>query len=208
MNLAAFVTELQAAWSATAPVEAVAAVLGVLYVILVIGQHRSCWIVAFLSTALYLGVFYRAALYMQAALQVFYLVVAVYGWREWGRKPSGMALAVTRASWRVHGLGLAAVCAATAATATWLAHETHAPNPMLDSLTTWASVFTTWLVARKKLDNWMWWLVVDSLIAVLCWQQKLYASMILYAMYVGLVIVGWRSWLMAMKQGTGTEQTA
>ena len=49
-------------------------------------------------------------------------------------------------------------------------------------------------MARKKIENWPWWLVVDALIVVLCWQQKLYASMILYMLYLGLVIVGWRSW--------------
>jgi nicotinamide mononucleotide transporter len=208
VNLADIVTALEHALGTTSPVEAVAAVLGIAYVLLVIGQYRICWVVAFLSTVLYLAVFYRAALYMQAALQVFYLAAALYGWREWGRQARGTALAVTHASWRLQALGLLAVCAASALTASWLARETHATHPLLDSLTTWASVFTTWLVARKKLENWLWWLVIDALIAVLCWQQQLYASMILYASYVVLVIIGWRSWLKAMATGTGTEQAA
>jgi len=188
------VASVVAAWAATSAVEVAAAALGVLYVVLVIGQHRAGWVAALLSTGLYLHVFYAAGLYMQAALQGYYVLVAVYGWWVWRRVAGRAPLAVSRASWRVQGVGLAAITLATLVTATWLARETRSADPYLDSLTTWASVFTTWLVARKKIENWPWWLVVDALIVVLCWQQKLYASMILYLLYLGLVIVGWRTW--------------
>jgi nicotinamide mononucleotide transporter len=189
-------------WADVSPVEAVAAVLGLVYLVLVIGQHRGAWLAALASTALYLVVFYRARLYMQAALQVYYIAVALYAWRAWRRRPDGGELPVSRASRRVQAAGLAGVLLASAASAAWLARETGSTDPFLDSLTTWASLFTTWLVARKKIENWAWWLVIDALIVVLCWRGRLYASMILYGLYLGLVLVGWRSWFLDMQRQT------
>jgi nicotinamide mononucleotide transporter len=187
-------TWLAAAWGGVSPLEGTAAVLGVLYVVLAIRQHRACWLAALGSTALYCYVFFGAALYMQAALQVYYLAVALYGWRAWRGTSAAERLPVTRASWRLQAVAIVLVVAASATSAAVLARETGSKQPVLDSLTTWASVFATWLVARKKLDNWAWWFVVDSLIVVLCWQQRLYASMILYGLFLGLVVIGWRTW--------------
>jgi len=202
MTLAGAWGAVATVWAGTSPLEAVAAVLGVLYVVLVIGQRRSAWLAAFVSTALYLVVFYRARLYMQAALQVYYLIVAGYGWHAWRRRADGGALPVSHASLGVQAAGLAAIALASAASAAWLARETGSSEPLLDSLTTWASVFTTWLVARKKIENWPWWLVIDALIVLLCWRGRLYASMILYGLYLGLVLVGWRSWYLDMQRQT------
>ena len=198
---------LASALTTTTPVEAVAAALGLVYVVLAIRQSPACWPAALVSTALYLIVFYRARLYMQATLQLYYIGVAVYGWWSWRRGAAGGRLSVSRVSWRLQAAGLAAIAAATLASAGWLARESGSPQPYLDSLTTWASVFTTWLVARKALENWAWWLAVDVLIVVLCWQQKLYATMLLYVLYLGLVIVGWRAWYRDM-QGQAAARAA
>jgi nicotinamide mononucleotide transporter len=196
-----------AAWAAVAPGEVAAALLGLVYLVLVIGQRRGAWLAALASTALYLSVFYRARLYMQATLQLYYIAIALYAWHAWRRRPGGAALPVSRASWRLQAAGLAGVLLASAASAAWLARETGSADPLLDSLTTWASVFTTWLVARKKIDNWPWWLAVDTLIVMLCWRGRLYASMILYALYLGLVVVGWRSWYLDMQRAMRAPQS-
>lgn len=198
---------IASALAATTPVEAAAATLGLVYVVLAIRQSAACWLAALVSTALYLFVFYRARLYMQAALQLYYVAIAVYGWWSWRHGAAGRPLAVSRASWRLQAAGLAGIVAATLASAGWLARESGSAQPYLDSLTTWASVFTTWLVTRKALENWAWWLAVDALIVVLCWQQKLYATMLLYVLYLGLVIVGWRAWHRDM-QGQAAARAA
>jgi nicotinamide mononucleotide transporter len=196
------------AMAAVSPVEAVAAVLGLVYLMLVIAQNRAAWLAALASTALYLVVFYRARLYMQAGLQLYYIAIALYGWHAWRRRPDGGGLPVSRAGWRVQAAGLAGVLVASAASATWLAREMGSAEPFLDSLTTWSSVFTTWLVARKQIENWAWWLVVDALIVMLCWRGRLYASMILYGLYLGLVLVGWRNWYLDMQRQTRAPVTA
>lgn len=180
------------AWAATRPVEAVAAALGFVYLVLVIRQHPGCWIAAFVSTLLYAWVFWQAGLRMQATLQVYYVGMAVYGWYAWRAGRHGSPLPVARGSWGLHALGLTGVVAASVVTVAWL--DDASAQPALDAFTTWASVFTTWLVARKILGNWAWWLVIDALIAVLCWQQRLYPTALLYAAYLVLVVIGWRAW--------------
>ncbi len=204
MTLLADAATLTRQLAAVPPVEAAGAVLGVAYVVLVIRQRRACWLAAFASTALYLVVFWDARLYMQAALQGYYLVVAVYGWVAWRAGARGASLAVSRAPWRGQLVAALAVLLGSLASASLLARETGSAQPLLDSLTTWGSVYATWLVARKRIDNWPWWLLVDALIAVLCWRQQLFASMILYILYVGLVVVGWRSWHLDLKRQAGS----
>jgi len=208
VTLGEAVAAAQGAWAGVSPVEAVAAALGLVYLVLVIGQKRAAWLAALASTALYLVVFYRARLYMQAGLQVYYIAIALYAWHAWRRRPDGGEMPVSRAAGRVQAAGLAGVLLASAASAAWLARETGSADPFLDSLTTWSSVFTTWLVARKKIENWAWWLVVDALIVVLCWRGRLYASMILYGLYLGLVLLGWRSWYLDMQRQTRAPETA
>jgi nicotinamide mononucleotide transporter len=200
VSLEAVLGALARALGSTSPVEAAAAILGIAYVVLMIGQHRACWIAGGISTAVYLYVFARAGLYMQAMLQAYYVLVSVYGWWAWRGGDPASALKVARAGWRLQLGGLAAIVLASLLTGAWLARATHSSEPYLDSLSTWASVFATWLAARKKLDSWLWWFAVDALIALLCWQQQLYAAMIPYILYLGLVIIGWRSWNADMKK--------
>ena len=184
--------QIAAAWAATSAPEAIAAALGFAYLVLAIRPHPACWVAAFVGTALYAWVFREAGLRMQAALQVYYVGMAVYGWFAWRGGDRGGSLRVRRGSWRLHALGLLGVLAATGVTVAWL--DERSTQSALDAFTTWGSVFATWLVARKILGNWGWWLVIDALIAVLCWRQGLYATALLYAAYLVLVAIGWRAW--------------
>lgn len=207
MSLAGLLATLGAVLGATTPLEAAAAILGIAYVLLMIGQHRACWIAGGISTAVYLFLFARAGLYMQSVLQAYYVLVAVYGWWAWRGGDPGSELSVSRAGLPLQLAGLAAVVVVSVLNGAWLAHATHSSEPYLDSLTTWASVFATWLAARKKIDSWAWWFAIDALIAYLCWRQQLYAPMIPYILYLALVIFGWRSWNADMKR-TRTEPLA
>lgn len=200
MSLAGLLAAVGAALGATSPLEAAAAILGIAYVVLMIGQHRACWIAGGISTAVYLVLFAQAGLYMQSLLQGYYVLVAVYGWWAWRGADPASELKVSRAGLRLNLLGVGATAIASAVTGAWLARQGHSTEPYLDSLSTWASVFATWLAARKKIDSWVWWFVIDALIAYLCWRHALYAAMIPYILYLALVIVGWRSWQADMRR--------
>ena len=94
-----------------------------------------------------------------------------------------------------HLAACAAVVAVSALTARWLAAQTQAAWPFLDSLTTWGSLFATWLVARVKLENWLYWIAIDSLLTFLFAAQGLYFVALLSVVYLGVSTVGFLRWL-------------
>jgi nicotinamide mononucleotide transporter len=173
--------------------EAVAVALGAAYIVLAILQRRECWIAGGASTALYMVVFARAGLPMQAALQFLYVALAVYGWRQW--RPGGALPAAPR-SWPLsrHLLALAAVGAVSVLNAALAERYALSAAPLADSLGTWASVMATWLLARRYIESWLWWIVVDIGLAVLFASSGLHPTAALYLAFAALAVVGWRAW--------------
>jgi nicotinamide mononucleotide transporter len=185
------ITQLQA----TSPLEALAAALGLAYLLLAVRRNLLCWLCAFVSTAIYLAIFARAALYMQALLQIFYLAMAVYGFIEWrrGRTEAG-ELAIQSWTAPQHVVAALTVAAATTLNGWLLARYTDAAAPYLDSFITWSSVITTWMVARRVIENWLYWIVVDGLAAYLYLTQGLLATTLLFVIYLGVVVRGFVVW--------------
>jgi nicotinamide mononucleotide transporter len=175
-----------------APAELAAAAFGVAYILLAIRGHRACWIAGGISTAIYAAVFYRAGLPMQAALQLVYVALSAYGWYAW--RPAPAVAPARRWPIRHHLVALGAVGLATAASAPIVARYALATAPVADSIGTWASLFATWLLARRVIDNWLWWIVIDAGLAALFATQGLAMTAALYLAYSLLAVAGWRSW--------------
>lgn len=186
--------QLVSAWHETSWIELLAAALALAYVRLAIGQRLSCWAAAFSSAVLYVWVFFTSHLYMESALNAFFAAMAVYGFWQWQHGRGGGALKVTRWPFARHTLALLGIVAAAAVNGYFLARFTPAANPFIDSMVTWSSVFTTFLVARKVYENWYWWLVIDSVCLCLYFTRHLYLTMLLYAVYVVLCVIGMREW--------------
>lgn len=180
---------------ATSPWEAFAAALGLAYLLLAVRRSLWCWLCAFISTAIYLVLFAHAKLYMQSALNVFYLAMAVYGFIEWRRGRTQESGVLIR-SWGVkqHLFAAAAILGATLINGWLLARGTDAVAPYLDSFVTWSSVVTTWMVARRLIENWLYWILIDSVAAYLYFSQQLLVTALLFAAYVGIVIHGYVRW--------------
>jgi len=186
--------QLVSAWHDTSWVELLAAALALIYVPLAIGQRLSCWSAAFVSSVLYVWVFFSARLYMESALNAFFAGMAIYGFRQWRQGRQGSALAVSQWPPVRHAMALMGIVAVAAVNAIFLARFTPAANPFVDSMLTWASVFTTFLVARKVYENWYWWLLIDSISMCLYFTRHLYLTMLLYGVYVVLCVIGMREW--------------
>jgi nicotinamide mononucleotide transporter len=180
---------------ATSLAEGVAAALGLAYLLLAVKRNLWCWLCAFVSTSIYLVLFADAKLYMQSALQVFYLVMAVYGFMEWRRGRSVNGEIMIR-SWplRSHLIAAAAIALATLLNGWLLGRGTDAVAPYLDSFVTWSSVVTTWMVARRLIENWLYWVVIDGLAAYLYFSQQMLVTALLFLLYVGIVIHGYVQW--------------
>ena len=180
---------------ATSLSEAIGAALGLAYLLLAVRCNLLCWLCAFMSIVIYLVLFARAALYMQSLLQVFYLVMAVVGFIDW-KKGRTQATGVLIRTWTLqqHALAAAAVAVATVVNGWLLATQTEAAAPYLDSFVTWGSVVTTWMVARRVLENWLYWIVVDALAAYLYFSQGLLVTTVLFVVYLGIVVRGYVVW--------------
>jgi nicotinamide mononucleotide transporter len=174
--------------------EVLAVALGVLYVLLAIRRSRWAWVLGGLSSAIYVALFARSQLPMQAALQVFFVVVSAYGWWRWSGAGTGRVPDVGVWPARHHVLAIAGVLALSLASARILGSETQAAWPFVDSGVTWGSLVGTWLEARMKLESWVYWIVIDSAIAFLSLAQGLYLTAGLYLLFAGLAVAGFLEW--------------
>lgn len=175
--------------------EALGVVLALAYLVLAMFRSMWCWLCAFISSVCYVVVMWRAQLLMDTWLSVFYVAMAVYGYWQWrrGRAADG-GLAVVSWGWQQHLYAAAAVLLATAINAWVLQHVQIARSPWLDSFVTWSSVLTTFMVARRVMENWLYWIVVDSVAAYLYYTRGLTATAVLFLVYVGMVIYGYYAW--------------
>jgi len=178
------------------PWELAAVALGIAYLLLAMRESLWCWYAAFVSTAIFLVLFWQVGLLMESALQVYYLAMAVYGWWQWQHGSGGAdELAISRWGTRQHLTATGAVLALSALSGTFLYQYSTAALPYLDSFTTWGAIVTTWMVARKILENWLYWLVIDGVSIHLYLDRGLYLTALLFVAYLVIAIFGFRQWL-------------
>ncbi|MGI9203604.1 MAG: nicotinamide riboside transporter PnuC [Woeseiaceae bacterium] len=181
-----------AGWSAG---EITAVVFAILYLFLAIRENIWCWFCAGVSTTIYIGVYFGAKLYMESLLNVFYLVMAIYGWYVWrsGGSDSHL-LPVVKWPIRVHLIAIAAIATCVLASGYLLDTYTDAAFPYIDSATTFAAIWATFLVARKVLENWWYWLAIDAVSVVIYWSRGLELTSILFVAYLAMIPFGLLSW--------------
>ncbi len=189
----------------TSPLEIAAVILAVLYLLLAVKVNILCWVAAFFSTLLFLFLFWDAKLYMESALQLYYLAMAIYGWRQWrGRdnRDETTALVISRWTPAQHLGALGLIALLTVASGYALSTFSDAQRPFVDSLTTWGGVVATFMVAKKILENWLYWLVIDSLSVALYLDRELYVTAMLFVVYLVIIAFGWSAWLKTYRSST------
>ena len=175
--------------------ETVAVVLSIAYLVLAMRENSLCWCCAFFSTAIYVVIFGDVSLYMESALNIYYMAMAVYGWYQWRRGGvSGSGRAVCRWDFEQHAIAILLILAGTLLSGYLLDTNTDAKLPYLDSFTTWASVMTTFMVARKVLENWLYWMVINSVSIFMFIDRELYQTAAMLGLYLGLSIIGYFAW--------------
>ena len=191
-------TALNAAQSMS-PWEVTAVVFALAYVLLAVKENVLCWLFAFLSTAIYTALFWNVSLLMESALNVYYMAMAVYGWYQWTRGGSNgddhpHALPVQTMSLNQHALVIGAIVVFSLVSGYLLSEHSSAARPYVDSFTTWASVVTTYLVARKFLQNWLYWIVIDTVSIFLYIDRGLNLTALLFVAYVVIAMAGYFKW--------------
>jgi len=177
-------------------VEGVAFVLAVAMVVLNIRVNPLGWPLAIVSSLLYFLLFWNSRLYGDSSLQVFFAVIAGWGWWQWlrGTDESGHALQVRHLGARGRIGVLVAIAIAWPATALFLRRFTDTDVPWWDAFPTAASVVGQWLLGRKYVENWPVWIAVNLVAIGLFAYKGLWLTVVLYAIFVAMSLVGWRAW--------------
>jgi nicotinamide mononucleotide transporter len=188
--------------------ELTAVLFSVLYVLLAAKVNIWCWPAAFISTAIYSYIFYDVTLFMDSMLNIYYLMMALYGWYCW-RTSTNMAHQQTVKLIQKWPLQRHVICALLILCLVgglgWLmANYTRASFPYLDTLTTLFAVFATYLVTQKVLENWLYWIVIDLVSIYLYLAKDLQPTAMLFSFYVIISGFGywhWRKCWLAQRQG-------
>ena len=176
-------------------IEPAAVVLAIAYLLLAIKQNISCWFAAFFSSLLYFFVMYSAGLYMEAGLQIFYCVMAVYGWTQWRVSlPDNKKFLVKTWNRNQHFKAISLILLLAFASGWVLEKFTNAALPFIDSLTTWGAIVTTYMVAKRLLENWIYWFVIDTISVFLFYSRGLFLTSILFFVYLIIIYFGYKSW--------------
>lgn len=186
---------LYLALQAISHLELVSVAFGLAYVILAARENSWCWPAAFIGTGTAVFLFWDASLLMESALNVYYLAMAIFGWWQWTK--GGVAqtrLSISTLSTGRHIQLIFLITILTSVSGYLLSNNTDAALPYVDSFTTWSAVITTWMIARKILENWLYWIVIDSVSIWLYIERGLYLYAALFFAYIIIAIFGYLHW--------------
>jgi nicotinamide mononucleotide transporter len=186
------------AWLIDNWIEITGSILGILYVFLSIKQNILTWLMGLLASLLYIYVFFVSKFYADMSLQVYYVWISIYGWLLWSKgkqtNEGRKVLAVSRLSKQML-FRLAAVSMVL-----WvliffiLKHLTDSPVPVGDSFTTAFSIVATYMLARKILEHWLVWIVVDAVSLLLYIWKGLYPTSVMFGVYTIAAVWGFIEW--------------
>ncbi len=192
--------------------ELVAMLLALVYVILAAVGSIWCWPAAFISTALYTMIFYDVLLLMDSALNIYYLVMAVYGYWAWQKnsstnaqqshlqsplqnnehKTTHLTIISWQSSWHLKACLILTVISFVLGYL--MASYTPAAFPYLDTFTTVFAVFATYLVTQKILENWLYWIIIDAVSIYLYVAKDLMPTVFLFGVYIIIATWGYFKW--------------
>lgn len=185
--------------------ELIAMLLALAYIILAAQGSLWCWPAALISTALYTVIFYDVLLLMDSALNIYYLVMAVYGYLAWQKNTStstaqnqptkNAPLAIISWSGNRHLKICLILTIISLVVGYIIANYTPASFPYLDTFTTVFAVFATYLVTQKVLENWLYWVVIDAISIYLYIEKGLIPTTVLFIIYVIIAAYGYVKWL-------------
>lgn len=188
-------------WLLNNYIELIGTISGLIYLYLEIKQNLWLWPLGFITSAFYVYIFFVSKFYADMGLQVYYLVISAYGMYHWlygGRKGVIDSLPVTRITKeQIFWLSLITVILFFAIEYT-LDQYTDSPVPIGDAFTTALSITATWMLARKIIEHWGLWVIINSVSLGLYLYKGLYPTSVLFIFYTTMSFVGYYQWRMEM----------
>ena len=176
--------------------EIAAVVFAIIYLLLAVKQDVKCWFAAIISSILYFFIMYDAGLYMEAYLQIFYIMMAFYGLQQWRSVNTDATQFIVR-TWnkRMHIKIIVLIVIMTLISGFLLEKYTNAIFPFIDGLTTWGAIVATYMVAKRLLENWVYWFVIDFISIFLFMSRGLFLTSGLFFIYLVIIYFGYMSWV-------------
>jgi len=180
----------------TSAIEWIAVCSSIIYVILAARKLIYCWLFAFISSALFVYICFSANLYLESVLQLFYVVMAVVGFLLWNESDSGEII-----KWPVkyHVINLSLSTLTALLLGYLFSVYTDQANPYVDASTTVFSLVATFMVTKKVLENWVYWIIIDAVSVYLYFSRDLHLTAVLFVIFTLLAITGYVSWNKTMK---------
>ena len=176
-------------------IEIIAVISAILYLLLAAKEDVKCWYAAIISSLLYFYIMYDAGLIMEAYLQVFYIIMALYGLLQWTKLIQINSNNTIRTWSNIeHFITISSVIILAIITGFILTKYTNAAMPFLDAFTSWGAIVTTYMVAKKILENWIYWFVIDAISIYLFLSRGLYLTSILFFVYLIIICFGYIAW--------------
>lgn len=192
-------------WISDQYIEILGVLFSLLYLFFSIRQKILLWPMGIISALLYMVVFYQSKFYADMGLNGYYFIISIYGWILWnrGRNETGKGFPVTRINTRLALLLAAITLGAFFGIGLLLDHFTDSPIPYWDAFTTAVSFTATWMLARKILEHWILWIIVDAVSMGLYLYRGLYPTLVLFAVYTAMAVIGFIQWKRNLQTTTG-----
>ena len=181
-------------------VELIAVIFGLAYVVLAIRIHHWCWYMTLCSGALFLWLFWSVELYLMSLLQTFFMVIAIYGLFKWDPNSKELEKRITKIKLKKHLYILSLIVLFSTIIGWFLSRFTDDALPYLDTVTTVASLVTSWMVAKKILENWLYWIVIDAISIYIYIERGLYLTALLFTIYLIMAALGYHQWKRSYRQ--------
>lgn len=178
--------------------EVAGALIALLYLYFTIKQNIWLWPLGFISSGIYAFVFFRAKVYAGMVLQIYFVIISLYGWYTWwkGKNNSSSSIPV-KSLFNEVKLALKLLMIASflfILLSQILVYYTDSDIPYFDAFITALSMVATWMLAKKYMEHWLIWLIADSVSVGVYLNKNLYFTTVLYSVYTLMAIVGYREW--------------
>jgi nicotinamide mononucleotide transporter len=196
MNLIDYMIEPYSGYSGMEiAMEAIAMLTGILSVYFAKRENILVFPAGLISTGLYVWICTKVLLYADAGINAYYFVMSLYGWYVWKHPDAGKGdRPITRLSKKESALVLVGFACCFLLIAQVLIHLTDSDVPLIDALTTSIFFVAMWLMARKKIEHWSWWIIGDLISIPLYIYKGLAITSVQYVVFLALALAGWISW--------------
>lgn len=189
---------IEVVWNTLKNIELWAVITGIVYIILAVRENIWCWIFGIVSSALSIYLFYTGKLYAESILYTYYVFAGCYGWYAWTRTAKetgqGMALELHEWPWKTHWITILVGSVLALGLGFILRSYTDADSPIIDAFTTVFSFIATYMVTRKVVETWLYWIIIDLVTIGLYTYKAYYLYAILMVVYTILAGLGYVKW--------------